>query len=112
MSIKRESRLLLLTEMDGFIIATVVRGYAGIEGMTLYSSCDELRQALKSGKGLLAEANYILTDYDICKELEGKHIALEEMNDENLTKVVSEVVDILSKLKLRYLIFKALQLAK
>lgn len=112
MNIKKESRLLLLSELDNNIVVAVVRGYAGIEGTALYNDCDDLREALKSGRGLLAEVNYVISNYNICGELGLRTISLNEIEDEDLLKAIKEVANMLLKVKLRYALLKTTLFSK
>jgi hypothetical protein len=112
MNIKKEARLLLLMEFDNYIIAIVIRGFAGIEGVAFYNNCSELSEVLKRGKGLLAEVNYIVSEYDVCKNLELKHISIEDINDKDILKAVNEAANIFTKAKARYTVLKALSLNK
>jgi len=112
MNIKKESRILLLIELDSYIAAVVVRGLAGIEGVVLYENCNEMYEALKSGRGLLAEVNYVVSEYNICGDLELKRISIEEIEDKDLLQAINEVINILKKTKIRYTVLKSSLLNK
>ncbi|MEM1644549.1 MAG: hypothetical protein QXL96_01555 [Ignisphaera sp.] len=103
MNIKKEVRLLFINELDGYIVATIIRGYAGIEGVVVFNSCSELRDALKLGKGLLAEVNYIVSGFDLCKDLNIRFLSAEDIEDRDVLEAIKETTKVLSLMKLRYL---------
>ncbi|MEM1526138.1 MAG: hypothetical protein QW775_01045 [Ignisphaera sp.] len=103
MNIKKEARLLLISELDGYIVATVIRGYAGIEGIVVFNSCTELQEALKLGKGLLAEVNYVVSGFDLCKNMNIRSISTIDIEDKDVEEAIKETAKIISLMKLRYL---------
>lgn len=108
MNIKKEARLLLISELDGYIVATVIRGYAGIEGTVVFNNCAELQEALKLGKGLLAEVNYVVSGFDACKNLDVRSISIEDIEDKDIEEAIKETAKVISLMKLRYLQSKLL----
>uniref|UniRef100_A0A7C2Z9H5 Uncharacterized protein n=1 Tax=Ignisphaera aggregans TaxID=334771 RepID=A0A7C2Z9H5_9CREN len=110
MNLKKETRLLLVSEIDGYIVGVVIRGYAGIEGVSVYRSCFELYNALLSKKGILAEVNYVV-EVGSCRNINNiKALRLEDIEDRDIKKAVEETIRIIELAKLRFRQLKAMQI--
>lgn len=105
MNLKKEVRLLLIDEIEGHIIAVVIRGCAGVEGAVVFEDCSRLREALRSRKGLLAEVSYVI-DTHVCSDLGLKSISLGAINDREIVEAVKEAKRILTLTKLRFIQLK------
>ncbi|MEM0490089.1 MAG: hypothetical protein QXH73_02605 [Ignisphaera sp.] len=100
MQLKKETRILLINEVEGCIVATVLRGRARIENIIPIESCDKLIEFLESRKGIAAEINYVL-DNNVCRSVSQKSISLSEIKDRELIEAVKEVEEIIKKAKAR-----------
>lgn len=109
MNLKKEVRLLLIDEIEGYIVAIVIRGYAGIEGAIVFENCLKLLDALRSKKGLLAEVNYII-ETNVCGDLGFKSIPLTAIEDKSILKAVIETKKMVLLAKLRFVQLKVKQL--
>lgn len=105
MNLKKEVRLLLIDEIEGHIVAVVIRGCAGVEGAIVFEDCSKLREALRSRKGLLAEVSYVV-DTDVCGDLGLKSISLGAINNRDIAEAVKEAKRVLSLTKLRFIQLK------
>lgn len=101
MSLKKEVRLLLLSEIDNYIIATVIRGHAGVEGIAIFEDCTTLQNMIKSKKGILAEVNYIV-EADVCRDLDLKAVQPNKIEDKDILEAVIETQKILFLMKIRF----------
>lgn len=98
MDLKKETRILVIDRLDRYIVAAVVRGFSGVEGIILVDSCLELHNMLESRKGIAAEVNYILEN-DVCGDMGFRALKLDSIRDRDIVKALQETIRILSASK-------------
>lgn len=101
MSLKKESRLLLIDRVDDHIVALVIRGSAGVENILVFDNCLELQKMLELRKGIMAEVNYVVEN-SVCENINYRTISLSLVRDRDVIEAVKEASKIILIAKLRF----------
>lgn len=106
MRLKKESRILVIDSVEGYVAALVLRGVVGVEEGLVFDNCSELVEFIERGRDVAGEINYLVDLNNVCRELnvrtrvgKAKKLVPNDLDDPEIRESIKEADKVFKILK-------------